>query len=75
MSDIDNAEKNWEKGSQALNQTNSSLAISYYEGIDANAISAGNHLKTISNLTDDAQKIETDYKKHRFCFLFWCFNV
>jgi len=75
MSDMNKAEEDWKHGSQALNKTDASLATSYFENIGTNTVSAGDHVKTISSLIDNAQQIETDYKKHRFCFLFWCFNI
>lgn len=70
--DIKNAENYWLKGSDALNKTDSALAISYFDNINGSDISSGNHLHSISNIIDDAKKTEDQYKKSRFCFLFWC---
>ena len=71
--DIKNAESYWLKGSDALNKTDSSLAISYFDNINSSNISGVNHLHIISNIIDEAKKTEDQYKKSRFCFLFWCF--
>lgn len=70
--DISNAEDYWLKGSDALNNTDGSLAVSYFDNITSNTVSGGNHLHTISNIIDDAKKTEDQYKKSRFCFLWWC---
>ena len=70
--DIKNAENYWIKGSDALNKTDSALEISYFDNINSSDISSGSHLHAISNIIDDAKKTEDQYKKSRFCFLFWC---
>ena len=70
--DIQNAENYWLKGSDALNKTDGSLAILYFDNITSSDVSSGNHIHFISNIIDDAKKTEDQYKKSRVCFLFWC---